>query len=111
MKKLKTRVLVPNFELTDHAIERYRERIYDGKPVYDIYQKLNSQFEDGNIIEKIPVGDNRHVFTKQDRDYRGYREFVFKFEEGRYILLTCFAHSTREKMDEKRDKLKNLLDS
>lgn len=83
--------------ITDHAMERYAERInYNQKKTRDAIMKDLKALKNKRIIN---IGDKKHIF------YKNYREFILQKKSNTEILVTVIKHkrSTKQQAIEKRE--------
>lgn len=83
--------------ITDHAMERYAERInYNQKKTRDAIMKDLKALKNKRIIN---IGDKKHIF------YKNYREFILQKKGNKEILVTVIKHkrSTKQQAIEKRE--------
>ncbi|WRW34196.1 hypothetical protein CF1_0136 [Staphylococcus phage CF1] len=83
--------------ITDHAMERYAERInYNQKKTRDAIMKDLKALKNKRIIN---IGDKKHIF------YKNYREFILQKKGNIEILVTVIKHkrSTKQQAIEKRE--------
>ena len=83
--------------ITDHAMERYAERInYNQKKTRDAKMKDLKALKNKRMII---IGDKKHIF------YKNYREFILQKKGNTEILVTVIKHkrSTKQQAIEKRE--------
>ena len=92
-----------DYIITNHAIERYAERIKCNKK--DIIKRIKNDLYFTKVKRIINNGDTRYVFT------RNSKEFIFKNDAGKWILKTVIKRSrnTNAYAMQKRARLSNSV--
>lgn len=80
-----------NYIVTDHVIERYKERV--GQAPNKVLQRIKSDLHFTKVKKIINNGSTRYVFTNNSK------EFIFIKDHGIWILKTVIKRS-RQKQQE-----------
>lgn len=80
----------PKYKITNHAIERYNERVnFSQKEIRRAIMKDLRSLKNKRIIN---VGSKKYIF------FKNYREFVLETKpDGTEILITVIKHKRDEK--------------
>lgn len=82
--------------ISDHCIERYRERIMshrrwnDPESKQETIKKINREIDPRNILKVVYYGDDyKFVFTKKHTEFRFEKSNDRKF----WVLVTCVRYT------------------
>lgn len=85
-----------NFIVSNHALERYKERVlthrninYDELDPQDLYRYIRNETQDRNIIAVVSFGEKfKFVFTKYHCEYR----FEWDERQQAWVMLTVIRY-------------------